>query len=466
MVTIIKREILEHVQSLQFVILIVLSILLFGMNGWVTVKKHREQMSQYNHGISEMAHYHSTTRTTLHMRPSAMVLLADGGSKHQPPGYRLEPKGRLTPLPAGQKNFKMPFVPELDWAFIIKAIFNLYAILLAFRGISGEKEVGTLRLVLSYALRRNQVLLAKYISILLTIGIPLILGSLISLCIVSIFMPVALSLNIIPRIGLMVLLAFFYLSIFAFLGLLISSLVGRSSVVLLILLAAWILLVIVVPNLSGILSDKLTDVPSEYQTAKEVSSILKEQVWGRIDKVKERVKRGELTTEEAIKAETDRAFEEGQKKVRNHYAVYDNAMKRRANMARTLSRLSPTGMFQFASESLADTGPRREERFLKDAKTYSETYDNYILEKLGRLVGVSHWSFSTSMTVNGKHIYISSPHPEEYQGDKSDFPQFAENSPNLAYNVQEAALDLAGLSVWNLVFAGLAFWAISRCDVR
>ncbi|MHC4204462.1 MAG: ABC transporter permease subunit [Planctomycetota bacterium] len=466
MVTIIKREILEHVQSLQFVILIVLSILLFGMNGWVTVKKHREQMSQYNHGISEMAHYHSTTRTTLHMRPSAMVLLADGGSKHQPPGYRLEPKGRLTPLPAGQKNFKMPFVPELDWAFIIKAIFSLYAILLAFRGISGEKEVGTLRLVLSYALRRNQVLLAKYISILLTIGIPLILGSLISLCIVSIFMPVALSLNIIPRIGLMVLLAFFYLSIFAFLGLLISSLVGRSSVVLLILLAAWILLVIVVPNLSGILSDKLTDVPSEYQTAKEVSSILKEQVWGRIDKVKERVKRGELTTEEAIKAETDRAFEEGQKKVRNHYAVYDNAMKRRANMARTLSRLSPTGMFQFASESLADTGPRREERFLKDAKTYSETYDNYILEKLGRLVGVSHWSFSTSMTVNGKHIYISSPHPEEYQGDKSDFPQFAENSPNLAYNVQEAALDLAGLSVWNLVFAGLAFWAISRCDVR
>ena len=135
-------------------------------------------------------------------------------------------------------------------------------------------------------------------------------------------------------------------------------------------------------------------------------------------------------------------------------------------MARILSRLSPTGMFQFASESLADTGPRREERFLKDAKTYSEIYDNYILEKLGRLVGVSHWSFSTSMTVNGKHIHISSPHPEEYQGDKSDFPQFAESNPNLAYNVQEAALDLAGLSLWNLVFAGLAFWAISRCDVR
>jgi ABC-type transport system involved in multi-copper enzyme maturation permease subunit len=466
MIPVIKREILEHLQSLQFIILVVLSVLLFSINGWFTVQKHREQMSRYNDGVTAMAHYHSTTRTTLHMRPSAMVLLADGGSKHQPPGYKLEPKGRLTPLPAGQMNFKMPFVPELDWAFIIKAIFSLYAILLAFRGISGEKEVGTLRLVLSYALRRNQVLLAKYISILLTIGIPLIMGGLISLCIISIFMPEALSLYAIPRIGLMVLLAFFYLSIFAFLGLFVSSMVGRSSVVLLILLAVWILLVIVVPNLSGILSDKLTNVPSEYQTAKQVSSILKEQVWGRIDKVRERVKNGELTTEEAIKAETDSAFEEGQQEVRSHYAVYDNAMNRQANMARILSRLSPTGMFQFASESLADTGPGREQRFLKDAKTYSEIYDNYILEKLGQLVGVSHWSFSTNLTVNGKHIYINSPRPMEYQGDKSDFPQFVESNPNLAHNVQEAALDLAGLSLWNLVFAGLAFWAIWRCDVR
>lgn len=466
MITVIKREILEHLQSLQFITLIVLSILLFSMNGWITVQKHRERMNRYSHGVTETARHHSTTQTSLHVRPSPLVLLADGGSKHQPPGYRLEPKGRRTPLPAGQKNFKMPFIPELDWAFIIKVIFSLYVLLLAFRGISGEKEAGTLRLVLSYALRRNQVLLAKYVSILLTIGIPLILGGLVSLSIVSIFLPEALSLTLVPRIGLMLLLAFFYLSVFAFLGLFVSSVVGRSSVVLLILLAAWILLVIVVPNLSGILSDKLTDVPSEYQTAKQVSSILKEQVWGRIDKVKERVKRGELITEEAIKAETDRAFEEGQKDVRNHYAVYENAMKRRAIMARTLSRLSPTALFQFASESLADTGPRREERFLKDAETYSAIYDSYILEKLGRLVGVSHWSFSTSVRVNDKHIYISSPHPEEYQGDKSDFPQFTESSPNLAYNVQEAALDLAGLSLWNLVLAGLAFWAISRCDVR
>jgi ABC-type transport system involved in multi-copper enzyme maturation permease subunit len=466
MVAIVKREILEHIQSLQFITLLILSILLFGMNGWITVKKDREHIARYNHGIMEMAHYHSTMRTSLYIRPSAMVLLADGGSKHQPPGYTLEPKGRLTPMPAGQTNFKMPFVPEPDWAFIIKVIFSLYALLLAFRGISGEKEIGTLRLVLSNTLKRNQVLLAKYVSIILTIGIPLIAGSLVSLSIMSIFMPQVFGLAEIARISLMIVLGFFYLSIFALLGLFVSSLVGRSSVVLLILLSAWILFVVVVPNLSGILSDKLARVPSEYQTARQVGPILQQQVWARIDKVRERIKQGQLTDEKAIRKETDSAYEKGQQDVRNHYALYENAMKRRADLARNLSRLSPTALFQFASESLADTGPRREERFLKDADAYSDIYDNYILEKVGRLVGTSPWSFGSGVTVNGKYIDISSPRPQEYEGDKADFPQFVESDPNLAHNVQEAVLDLAGLSLWNLVFAGLAFWAIRRCDVR
>jgi len=399
MITIIKREILEHLQSLQFIILIVLSILLFAMNGWVSVKKHREQMTRYSDGVTEMEHYHSTRRTSLYMRPNPLVLLADGGSKYQPPGYSLGPKGKLTSLPAGPKNFKMPFVPELDWAFIIKVVFSLYVLLLAFRGISGEKEIGTLRLVLSNTLRRNQVLIAKYISIIVTTGIPLILGGLVSLCIVSILLPQALSLSVVSRIGLMLLLAFFYLSIFAFLGLFVSSLVSRSSVVLLILLSVWILFVVVVPNVSGILSDKLTSVPSEFQTARQVGPILQEQIWGRINQVIERIKRGELTTDEAVKKETDKAFEEGQEEVRNHYAVYENAMKRRSNVARNLSRLSPTALFQFASESLADTGLRREERFEKDAKTYSSIYDSYILQKVGRLVGTSYWSFGSSITV-------------------------------------------------------------------
>jgi len=120
----------------------------------------------------------------------------------------------------------------------------------------------------------------------------------------------------------------------------------------------------------------------------------------------------------------------------------------------------------YASESVADVGPRREARFLKDARAYADIYDSYILEKLGQLVGTSHWSFGTGLTLNDKYVNISSPQPKEYRGDKSDFPQFVESKPNLAMNAQEAFLDLGGLALWNLILAMLAFWGISRCDVR
>jgi hypothetical protein len=70
------------------------------------------------------------------------------------------------------------------------------------------------------------------------------------------------------------------------------------------------------------------------------------------------------------------------------------------------------------------------------------------------------------MMIAGKSVYIGSPHPEEYQGDKSDFPQFVESQPLLARSLKDALYDIAGLIVWNLVLATLAFSAFLRADVR
>ncbi len=141
-------------------------------------------------------------------------------------------------------------------------------------------------------------------------------------------------------------------------------------------------------------------------------------------------------------------------------------MNQRAHMARRLSRLSPAALFQYACEGLADTGHGREARFLKDAKAYSGIYDDYILQKVGTLVGYSGRVFGTTVHLYGKEIRLLTPVPKQYEGDKSDFPVFTESRANIQNNLQEASLDLAGLAIWNLILAMLAFAAISRCDVR
>ncbi len=462
--TIIKKELLDYMQSIQFVVLLAVVVVLFLANGFVSGKKYSQQISAYNQRVSKV--YPSTVRTILYREPSPLLFMAEGGDKYCPNGYELKPKGVLDAMPSGPRNFKMPVIPELDWSFIIKTIFSLYVILLGYTAISGEKEQGTLRLVLSNSIGRVNLLMAKYTSILLTVIVPLVIGIVLSLVIIGIFVPKILTLGNLLRTLMMIVLSLVYLSVFTFLSLLVSSLIHRSSLVLLMLLAVWVLFAVIIPNTSGILSRRFSKVPSEYQTARQIGPMINQQVWAKINEVKERVNRGEIKTAEEAKKETDRAFNEGQEDLIKHYKSYDDAMKQRAAMAQNMSRLSPTALFQYASESIAQTGTKREEHFLKNARNYATIYDRYILEKVGKVVGTASWSFSTTFIVNGKKVPINSPRPEEYRGDKSDFPHFVENQPSLALSLRDALFDIAVLMLWNIVLAVLAFSAFIFADVR
>ena len=74
-----------------------------------------------------------------------------------------------------------------------------------------------------------------------------------------------------------------------------------------------------------------------------------------------------------------------------------------------------------------------------------------------KVIGTSHWSFSTNIELKGKSIYIGLSEPVESNGDKSDFPRFEERRLSIVRNLKHALLDLAGLILWNQVLAVLAF---------
>jgi ABC-2 type transport system permease protein len=416
--------------------------------------------------MARLNYNRSTTHLYLYRKPNPLLFLAEGGDLDRPADYILRPKGQLSAIPPRPRDFKLPDIPKLDWSFIIKTIFSLYVILLGFSGISEEKEKGTLRLVLSNSFSRVRLLTAKYLTILAVTFVPLLVGFVINLVIFAIFPPQTLTVGHLSNIFLMLLLSMAYLSLFAFLSLFFSSLIPRSSLVLLVLLAAWVLFAVIIPDTSGILSQKFSKVPSEYQTAKNLEPFVQKEVWDRIQKIQQRINKGELRTEEEVRKETDQAFEEGQDKMKFYYKSYEDSMKQRTLLAQNLSRLSPASLFQYASEDIAQAGIHREEEFLKDSQNFSRIYDQYILKKVGKLTGVSGWSFGDTLTLNGKKIEIHSPEPEEYRGDMSDFPKFVELGPSLSLVLKHALGDIAGLILWNLALAVLAFAAFLRADVR
>ncbi len=466
MLNVIQREFLDHLQSIQFIVLLCISIILFSVNGLIFSNKYNKEMSWYSQNESAAQQHPSTVSTELYVLPGRLSFISEGGDRQRPSVYELGPKGVLTPSPKEALNYKMPEIPEMDWSLIIKIFFSLYVLLLGYDAISGEKEQGTLRQVLSHPMGRLKLLTAKYFAMLLTVAVPLIIGLLTSLIIVGISVPFMYTAGSIVRVILLFFISMIYLSVFAFLSLLISSLIHQSSLSLLTLLVVWVCFVIIVPNTSGILSDKFSKVPSEYEVAKQIGPMIKKQIWARIGKVMERVRTGELTTEEAVRHETDQAFDQGQEDLTSHYESYYHAMDQRASLARNISRVSPAALFQFSTDDIAGTGVDREKEFLREAREYSAVYDGYILKKVGKLTPVSQWSFMTNVELGGKNIMLSSPRPVEYQGDMSDFPQFSDNPSPMVRSLQNAMFDLAGLIFWNLLLAVLAFRAMLRTDVR
>jgi ABC-type transport system involved in multi-copper enzyme maturation permease subunit len=466
MITIIRKEILDNVQSLQFLMLLVLTLFLFLANGLLFARKYERQIAWYGRRTAEVIDKPSTISTRLHLHPSPFAFIAGGGDEAAPPGYELYQTGGMRPLPAGTGNIRFPAVPEPDWSFIIKVIFSLYAVLLGYDAIAGEKERGTLRLILTGPLGRARVLIAKYAAMMLTLALPLMCGILLSMAAVGLLLPEIATVSAFSAVGQTFILGMVYLSLWAFLCLLVSSVVHDSSLALLALLVAWIVLAIIVPNTAGIVSEKVTSIPSEFSAAKELGPAIQKQVWDKINGIAKSVERGEITTEEELKRRTDLAFAEGQKSLIGFFASYEKAIRGRAETARWISRVSPTALFQFAAEDIAGSGIHREERFLREAHAYSETYDRYVFQKTGKLVAASGWGFGTFIELGGKDIFIGSPHPAEYQGDKSDFPRFVESRRAAGEGLRNALLDCAGLLLWNIVLAGAALGAISRSDVR
>ncbi len=462
--TIIFREIREYIQSLQFVVLLLFSVVLFSANGIVFARKFQAENAAYSAAAAQFAP--NTQYLFLTRQPSPLLFLAEGGDLDRPASYDMKAKGYISASAPRPRDYKLPDIPKLDWSFIVKTVFSLYVVLLGYAAVSGEREQGTLRLVLSNPVGRVRFLIGKYLAILAAAFIPLAVGCVISLGILGVSLPQILTWGLASRVLALLALSAAYLSLFAFLSLLVSSVMRRSSLALLCLLTAWVLFAVLIPDTSGILAEKFAKVQSDYDAAKSIGPMIEKEVWAKIGALQGRIDKGELKTEEAVKAEADKAFEDGQEKVRFFEKGYEDALAARASLARSLARVSPVALFQYAAEDLAGSGVDREEAFREDLRAYSREFDAYVLKKMGKLVGQSNWSFSTWVMLNGKEIEIRSPQAEAYRGGMSDFPRFVERAPRLADGVKGAAGDIAGLLLWNIVLAMLAFAAFLKADVR
>ena len=201
-----KRELYDNLNSLRFALATVLLLALMLTNAVVHLREQPVRMQKYRDAATQSLNA-LTSRTDLYdlaqkgpqrlyKKPSLLRFCTDGGDSLLPTlahaashfwGDRdLKCFWRMTYPPAtpNLKNID-PDATKIDWAFVIGYVLSLIALLFTFDAVSGEREHGTLRLMLANSIPRHTVLIGKFLGAFISVNIPLVIAVLMNLLLIS-----------------------------------------------------------------------------------------------------------------------------------------------------------------------------------------------------------------------------------------------------------------------------------------
>ena len=159
---------------------------------------------------------------------------------------------------------------DLTAATILQVVGPLLALLLTFAALAGERERGTLRLLLGQGASPRALVLGKLAAAMLALA-PLLLLAAVAAAALG---------GDIGRASLLALAYTLYLGCFAALGAAISARARRTSAALVAALALWVAAVIVIPRLAGDLAAWVHPAPSEREFFAGVARDMKEGING------------------------------------------------------------------------------------------------------------------------------------------------------------------------------------------
>ena len=401
---IVRRELFQQFNSLRFMFALLLIVFLMILNAIGHIKQYKTRQIEYRQQVSTALErlkknsdnlYNLVVRGPgeLNKQPSKLAFCAQGSEDYLPtsvlgwsagwgrgdPTYKVSGLWRLMydVSPPITATDIFPTFVKIDWILIISIVLSFLALVFTFDAISGEAERGTLRLTLSNSVARGTVLAGKFLSILMSLGVVLLIGILMNLLLLS--GTLQLSGQEWGRIVGVSVVSLIYLSIFIALGLFVSSLTNRSATSLVILLLLWVIWVLLIPATFGTILSGFNQPLSTQDHSAQRSSQRKEiteryEARGLYDHVPTRVR----PPTDATLLWAEFLNEERRADVRLNKEFLSTRIHQ-IQVARELNRISPTAIVQYAVESLAGTGFQRHLDFLKNAERYADAFNDFLI---------------------------------------------------------------------------------------
>ncbi|MBD3241997.1 MAG: ABC transporter permease subunit [Chitinivibrionales bacterium] len=392
LLTCVRKEILSYVLSLRYGLVFCLLVGLTLAATAVRTSIYRKQKAAYAESIGERQRtlemlwdtfQFASRGIVIETPPNPLAIFAGGLENEITRSHNFA--GQKTPRTGLRKlnNASFRYFLDIDLILVVNIVGSLLALMLVFDGICGEREQGTLKVLLAGPIPRDTVILSKIIAGLLILALPLLLAWGFSLAYVVGVGGVVLDAELTVRVMWLIALSLVYVSFFFALGIALSSWVRDSASAMAGGVFAWAILVLVVPNLVPLALKRLAPVPPESKLLMERDAIRETIEKEDMPKWREEMTAAKEYDDQQqlwrmlvhmVDEECDRRFEPLER-----YAVA--RVVRRLRLNQRIARISPSASFVFAATHCAGTGAEDFLHALSEVEAYGRRFREVFHEK-------------------------------------------------------------------------------------
>ncbi len=188
------HQLRDNLLSLRFQISLIILLMFFGANGVIYTMKTGNlseevaritKLNEERYGRVETTGDAAATSYKIRGAEVGTEFMAEAGSDWFRYAMYVNPASGAIPGFASSRttNRWMRRFEVVDWAVIVRYVLSFLCVVLAYNAVCGERENGTLLLVLTNSLSRGRFLLAKVGAHLVTLLASTAVGSLLSLLI-------------------------------------------------------------------------------------------------------------------------------------------------------------------------------------------------------------------------------------------------------------------------------------------
>ena len=483
--TLFLKEIQDSIHSYKFIMVFILCLILIPLSIYVTLKDYEQKLNDYNDSIRL---YQERSEGQIdgmfsaegYHPPSNRSVFAAGLEPYFPQKVVTSRNGLYQMLSVSSMNNPQSLLfGKIDFLFNVSFVLSLMALIFTFHSITGEKEMGTLRLIMSSSVPRWKILLAKILGNYLVFLIPFITGLLAAMLVVQFSGMISLfSKTNFPAFFLIICLTLLFLYLMFNLGIFISTRTRRSITSMVMQLFIWVFLVMIIPKTGPMIAQIIHPIKSQ-----QVINIEKQIIKQNLDKECTQ-KKGELLETicnkqgmpirealgsnkwQAIKDQYDqeknRIDDDYNERISNALTSIDqqyfNERNAQAGIAMNLSRISPVSCYTYILSELAGTGVLEWMNFQQQARQFQKQAEKDIYNNFIR---------TTYSDASGQRFMTKFGYPKGFNASKVPVPHFSDYQHVTMTDVlRNRWLDILLLILFSVLFFAATYVSFLKYDVR